>query len=246
MTEAQGSMGSTWAKAAGFHLCAVGLSFVLSFMVLLWIDPFPGQVIDAMVFGVLLTHVVAVIVGLLIPKVSKVSCVIVFGIAFSSTGCFGVEAIQKRLYLRYYAAYDRFQDNLASPVPKSVSNLRFIWSGESIHPDLMFQFDIDPADMDAILKTLKLERVVPNRMLNPKDFFQYPYYIPIEGKYHLFQGKDKFDEVLTIKTNESHSHAIFRKESSSIYRDRRWESGNPTILRIENEALERLKRLHSK
>jgi hypothetical protein len=206
-----------WAKAARVHLSVVGLSFVLSFIVLRWVDPFPGQAIDVIVSAVLLTHAVAVIISSLIPKVSKVSCVIVFGIAFSSAGCLGVGAIQKARYLRYYAAYDGFQDNLASPVPKSVSNLRFVWLEEGISSDLMLQFDIDPADMDTILKTLKLERVEPDRMLNPKDVFQHPNYMPIDGKYHLFQGKDKFDEVLTIKTNEPHSHAIFRKESSSIY-----------------------------
>lgn len=246
MTEVKGSMVSTWAKAVGVHLAVVGLSFFLSFMVLRWIDPFPGQAIDAMVFGVLFTHVVAAIVGLFIPKASKVSCVIVFAIAFFSTGCFGLDAIQKARYLRYYAAYDRFQDHLASPVPKSVVNLRFVSLEEGISTDLMFQFDIDPADMDAILKNLQMEKVDPDKMLNPKDFFQYPYYMPIAGGYHVFQGKDKFDEVLTIKTNESHSHAIFRKESSNIYRDRRWESGNPTILQMDNESLERLKRQHGK
>ena len=246
MTEAKGRMVSTRAETVGVHLAVIGLSLFLSLIVLRWIDPFPGQAIDAMVFSVLFTHIVATIVALLIPNMSKVTCVIVFAIAFSCTGCFGLDALQKARYLRYYAAYDRFQDHLASPVPKSVSNLSFVSVEEGISADLMFQFDIDPADMDAILKSLQLEKVDPAKMLNPKDFFQYPYYMPIVGGYHVFQGKDKFGEVLTIKTNESHSHAIFRKESSNIYRDRRWESGNPTILQMDNEALERLKIQHGK
>ena len=83
-------------------------------------------------------------------------------------------------------------------------------------------------------------------MLNPKDFFQYDYYMPVAGGYHVFQGKDKYDEVLTIKVNESHDHAIFRKESASFYRDRMWEHGNPTGMRMDNDALLSLKRKRDK
>ena len=84
---------------------------------------------------------------------------------------------------------------------------------------MMFQFDIDPKELDGILKTLNLQIVKPTAMLNLRDFFQYPYYVPVEGKYHIFQGKDrKFgDDILTVKANEAHSHAIFRREASNLY-----------------------------
>jgi hypothetical protein len=113
---------------------------------------------------------------------------------------------------------------------------------EGISTDLMFEFDIDPADLDVILKDLKMERVDPNNMLNPKDFFQYYYYMSIKGNWCVFQAKDKFDEVLTIKTNETRSHAIFRRESSSFYRDRSWETRPLISIQMDNEDLEKLKK----
>jgi hypothetical protein len=56
------------------------------------------------------------------------------------------------LLWRRFAAIASFRDNLCSPIPTSVSNLRFVPLEEQIHPhpDLMFRFDIDPADLDAI------------------------------------------------------------------------------------------------
>ncbi len=243
MNEERAKSISTWGKAAGAHLAVVGLSFVLSFMLLRRVGLMPGEVLDCMAFGFLLFYAVAAVAALLIRRVSILSCSIVFALAFLPTGgCLGVQETRKEINYRYYLPFDRFRDNLATPVPKSVSNLRFVSMEEGVSTDLMFQFDIDPADVEAILKWRKLERVDPKNMLNPKDFFQYAYYMPVEGGYHVFQGKDKFDDVLTIKTNESHSHAIFRKESSSIYRDRRWENESPITLQMDNEALERLKR----
>jgi hypothetical protein len=244
LSEGAKSKWSAWRKAVLIHLGIVGLSLLLSVQIAPSIVPFDPKGMFAVfaVFTVLAGHAVAALVSLFIPKTSILSCGIVFFIAFFFTGCIGGYAIRDWAYLRYQAANDRFRDNLTSPIPKSVANLRLVSLWEMIRPDLMFQFDIDPADMDAILKKLKLERVDPNKMLNPKDFFAHAYYMPIEGNYHLFQGMDKFNEVLTIKTNESHSHAIFRKESSDFYRDQRWETGNPTIIQMDAESLEGMRK----
>jgi hypothetical protein len=243
MTDPSVCKGSVRGRAVGVHLLVVGLSFGLSFAILPHIVPFDpeGAAIIAAVFGVLLGHAVALVVGLLIPKTSLTSCAVVFCIAFFFTGCFGVEAIQKWTYLRYQAPYDRFRDHLASPVPDSVSNLRFVPMEEQISPELMFRFDIAPKDLDSILKRLKMKRVDPNKMLNPKDFFQYPYYLPLDGTCHVFQGKDQNEDVLTIKTNESHIHAIFRHESEGTYRDREWENPPEIQTQMDNEAMMRLK-----
>jgi hypothetical protein len=238
----------TRGKAASTHLAVVGLSFLLSFVVVPSFVPFDpeGAAGVAAALAVLVGHAVALAVGLLIPKRSIASCALVFCIAFFFTAYFGVGAYNRWRYHKYHAPYDRFRDYLASPVPQSVSNLRFVPFEDSITPDLMFQFDIDPADMDAILKNLKLEQVDPHKMLNPKDFFQYPYYLPIEGGYHFFQGKDKSGNVLTIKTNELHSHAIFRQEWSRMYDEREWDSPNPNIRQMNEEHLERLQRRYGK
>ena len=247
MTEQQGSKWSTWGRAVGVHLGIVGLSFVFSILLLPQIVPFDPEGAGAMaaVFGVLLGHGVAAVVSLLWPKISIKSCGIVFCIAFFFTGCFSVEAIQRWRYLHYQAAYDRFRDHVASPIPKSVSNLRFVGLEDGISTDLMFRFDIAPEDLDAILTNLRMARVDPKTLPNPKDFFQHPYYLPIDDEdFELYQGKDRHEEMLTIKTNKSHTHAIFRKESSGIYRDRRWENLPEIQIKMDNEALLKLKRRH--
>ena len=246
MNEATANTASTWAKAAGIHLIVVALSFVLSFMLLRRVGLMPGEVLECMAIGFLLFYAVVAFVATLIRKASVPSCIIVFAIAFIPGGCLGIGEIQKGIQYRYYLPYDRFRDNLLSPVPKSVANLRFVSWEEGISSNLMFQFDIDPADLDAILMNLNMKRVERANMRNPKDFFQHSFYMPIEGDYHLFQGADKYDDVLTIKTNESHTHAIFRKESASFYRDRMWENGNPTIIQMDNEALDQLRRKNAK
>src|SRR5882672_3394351 len=115
MAEAKGNVISTWAKAAGVHLALVGLSFVLSFMLMQRVGLMPGEVLECMAIGFLLIHAVAAVVGLLIPRVSRVSCLIVFAIAFLPFGgCIGIQEVQKEINHRYYLPYDRFRDNLAS------------------------------------------------------------------------------------------------------------------------------------
>src|SRR5262249_36757160 len=151
------------------------------------------------------THVLAALVALVVPRLDKKSCTIVFAIGFLAPVSFGVPALKKAAYLRCSAVYDRFRENLASPIPRSVSSLRFVPLEESIRPDLMFRFDVDPPDLDALLEVLKLDRIEPESLPNPRDFFRHAYYLPVEGNYQLFQGKDKSGDILTIKTNEGHS-----------------------------------------
>jgi hypothetical protein len=58
--------------------------------------------------------------------------------------------------------------------------------------------------------------------------------------------RDWLGEVLTVKTNETHSHAVFRRESSGFYRDRSWVTRPAIQDRMDEEALERLKRRSGK
>jgi len=238
------NMNAERGKAIGGHCAVVAVSFVLSVAIVTRLPILDGEAIDALFLGLLVVHLFAIVVGVCIPKLTRRSCFIVFSIAFFFAGCTAVERVKELLYLRYNAPYDRFRDNLVDPVPASVQNLRFVPLHESIRPDLAFRFDIDPGDLTRILKQLKMERVEAKSMRNPKDFFQYPYYIPISGEYEFYQGTDEYENVLTIKPNADHSHAIFRKESSNFYRDKGWEGGNLTIRRMENDGLEALRKKH--
>ena len=51
-----------------------------------------------------------------------------------------------------------------------------------------------------------------------------------------------FPSSLTIKTNKSHNHAIFRIENSRDYTRRRWETMPEIDKRMRHDALMRLKR----
>lgn len=245
MTEQQNSNWSAWGRAVGLHLGIVASSFVVSFLLLPQVIPFDPEGAGAMAaaFGVLLGHGVAAVTTLLWPKINFKSCCVVFCIAFFFTGCFSVEAIQRWTHLHYQAPYDRFRDHVASPIPASVKNLKFIPLEEQISTDLMLRFDVAPEDFDNIVANSKMKVVEPKSLPNPTDFFQHRYYLPIDdGDFELYQGKDHHDEVLTIKTNKSHTHVVFRKESSGIYRDRRWENQPEIQVRMDEEALGKLKR----
>ena len=246
MSEPQTNTTSTRGQAVFAHLAVVALSFFVSLMLMRRVGLMPGEALDCLAAGFLLVHGLAAFVAILLRRVTVLSCFAVFAAAFLPCGgCLGIEQTRDAIQHRYYYPYDRFRDNLG-PVPGSVTNLRFVTMEEGIRPDLMFQFDIAPADLDAILEQKQLKRVDPAAMLNPKDFFQYPYYMPIGGDFHLFQGTGEYGNVLTIKTNETHSHAIFRKESSNFYGDRSWETRPAIQIQMDNDALERLRRKYAK
>jgi hypothetical protein len=168
---------------------------------------------------------------------------IVFCIAFFFTGCFSVEAIQKARYMKYQAPYDRFRDEITSPVPKSVSNLHFLTMEEQVEPNLAFEFDIDPGDMDSILRKMGLARKNPDKLLNPKDYFQFDYFMPVDGDYQIYQQPEYLDAhyVVTMKLSAKHDHAVFRSEIPWFYRDRCWENQPDVVIRMRAEALQKLK-----
>jgi hypothetical protein len=229
------------ANAICLHVGLVALSFVLSIGILSGVGLMRGEALDCLAIGTLVIHGAATVVALFLRRATLASCAMIFGIAFLPAGCEVIARVRQSYRMRYVLPGDRFRDHLASPVPASVSGLRFVPLEEQIRPDLMFRFDIAPDDLDALIAKLALKRVEPDSLWNPRDFFRHPHYFPLEGPYHLFQGTDRYGEVLTIKTNAEHSHAIFRKESSGFYRDRSWEGGNPTLRQMEDEALAAMK-----
>jgi hypothetical protein len=237
--------------AVSVHLPLVALSFLISLPLTLGIEGIvflenPGGFLVCIAAYLIVIHVIAAVVGLLFHKASLFSCVTVFAISFLPCGgCLAVEKIQNTIK-HSNAPYDRFRENLVTPVPASVSNLRFVPLDEQIRPDLAFRFDIAPEDLDAILTKLNMKQVDPTNMLNPSDYFQYPFYLPMVGPYQVFQGTDKYGQVLTIKTNELHSHAIFRSESSSFYGERKWEDTNATFYQRDKASLQRLKLKYGK
>ncbi|MBX9627851.1 MAG: hypothetical protein K2X82_28895 [Gemmataceae bacterium] len=175
------------------------MSFVLSLAVLSGIGLVPGEVIECAAIGTLIIHGAAAIVALYPRRATRVSCLIIFCVPFLPAGCEMVFRARRAYEWRYVLPADRFRDNLASPVPASVSNLRFVPLDESKRPDLMLRFDIAPADLDEILARQGFRRVSLDELLRHDDLFRDPSYLPIDGDDELFQARVAWGTVAVIK-----------------------------------------------
>jgi len=194
-----------------------------------------------MLGGVLASHLFAGCVSLSLRKFRWVSALLIGLICLLPAAWFAGLAIEDHIYVRYYAVYDRFRDSLASPIPKSVTNLRFNTLEEEINADASFRFDIAPTDLEAIIRQKGLKLVPPDALRCPEDYFKYPYYLPVRGPFVLYQGVDQDGSVLTLKVNEAQDQAIFRKEDESYYKYREWET-NPDLVQMGQEQLENLRK----
>ncbi len=199
------------AKAIGLHLGLVGLSFVLSIGILRDVGLVDGEVIECMFIGTLITHGAAAFVALFLRRVTWASCIMILGIPFLPAGDELMSRVRGSYRMRHVLPGDRFQDHLSSPVPVSVTNLRFVPLSQSRRPDLIFQFDIATADMDEILVQRGFKRVSPDQLLRHDDLFRDPAYLSLGADDQLFQAKDMGGTVMVIKTNAARTHAVFRR-----------------------------------
>jgi hypothetical protein len=199
-----------------------------------------GMLVGTWLGAVAVSHLAAGIAGLLFLNVTWRRHVIVLSVALLPALLFSLSQLRDAYYLRYQAVYDRFRDELANPIPNSVRNLRFNPLSETINADLSFRFDIDPKDLGDILSSKHLQPVESDSLMCPQDYFKYPYYLPVRGNFVLYQGRDKDGGVLTLKVTEAHDHAVFRKESEAYYKYHYWDS-NPTLVKMGQDDLERLK-----
>jgi hypothetical protein len=200
-----------------------------------------GALIAFQLGAVAVSHLAAGIVGLFLLNRTWRRLVAVLPLAMLPVLLFSTTKLRDAYYLRYQAVYDRFRDELVNPIPRSVRNLEFNPIAEAINADLSFRFDIDPKDLHDIISSKELKPVNPDDLICPRDYFKYPYYLPVPGRFVLYQGRDKAGDVLTLKVTEAHDRAFLRKESEAYYRYHYWDS-NPTLVKMGQEDLERLKR----
>jgi hypothetical protein len=205
-------------------------------------DP-EGAGADAAVFGLLVGNSVAAVTALNLRKATKATCLLVFCLGFFVPTLSVFDAVRRWAYHKYQAPYDRFSDSFISPIPASVAKVRFVPQEESIRSGLFLQFDIAPDDLDVILSKFNLQRVDGDKFLNPDDFLRHWYYLPIPGEYEIFQGKDGRQNIVTIKTNKTHSHAIVRKEEAGYYKLPEPGKRDPWTEKQEHDDLERLRKL---
>jgi hypothetical protein len=167
---------------------------------LICLNPFPGQVIDFMVGGVCVAHLAALVAIPFFQRSTIGSVAFLLVISTSAIVTFSCVAVADKVYLKYYAVSDRFRENVASPIPKSVRNLAFVSDKDQRDADLMLEFDISPAELDQVIDSLHLREVPP------------------VGLHCFYKGFRQNGDAVTIKTNESRTHAVFRLDSSSRFR----------------------------
>lgn len=239
-----------WAKATGIHWVLVGFSlfFITMPLFLKSIGLMPGEAYDLIGWVILIFHATAAGVGVLFPRASIRSCLIVSSIALIPACHRGFGIVYETLQHRYYLPYTRFKRCVASPVPKSVTNLRFVSYEEALGSGTFLRFDIDPTELNRLLRSLNMKAVAAQGLLNPDDNFQYAFYLPIQGDYHLYQvltesTEDATPLILTAKLNASHSHAVFRIERSRSNGKWDWEiEVDELSLPMKRDGLERLKK----
>jgi hypothetical protein len=228
------------------YISLVGGLFVASVGIIAVLCPFAGpstgDLLLFMLGGILASHLLAGFVSLFLRTFRWTSALLIGLICLLPAACYAGLALKSHIYLQHYAAWDRFRDQLANPVPKSVTNLRFNTVEEEINGDLSFRFNIAPTDLQEIIRQKGFKLVQPDAMKCPKDYFKYPYYLPVRGPYVLYQGVDHDGNVSTLKVNEAQDQVIFREESSAYYEGRYWETVDPTLVKMGQDDLARLKK----
>lgn len=208
------------------HIICCGL---ISFLLLPWIIPFAGPSTGYVIRGVLLsmvvTHAIGLGIGLYYVRITFVSSLIVCTACLMPVGVLAYGSVQDHIYLKYYAASDRFRDELLDPIPVSVNNLSFVPLEQSIETHLMLRFEIDPTDLDRIIHTYGYKEV-EGEFRRPDDYFTCENYLPLEGKARFYQAIDEGDEGYTLKVSGDRRTVIFRRESASYYHYRYWENGH--------------------
>lgn len=161
----------------------------------------PGEAIVFAACCSCVFHLIAIIFGFTFRRVTKSSCAVVFCISFFP-GLIGlIQNISIDLRLRYFAPRERFKENLASQIPDSVKNLRFVHK-EYLNA-LVFEFDIDPQAFDVIIERNKFARVDHTKIVNINQ-----YYIPKGEEFEMYQATGPQGKK-TLITNVSHNHVIF-------------------------------------
>lgn len=207
-----------------------------------FVTPFAGMGTPDLVMGILAgvaaSHLAGLLVGFAFERVSKISAVVVCAICLVPLGFLSVLHVKDAIHLNYYAPSERFRDNLADPIPRSVSNIRFVPLKECYEPNLILRFSISPEDLEKVIHDKGFLRIDAEGFRRPDDLFTHEEYLPMEGRPSFYLATDRFGEVHTLKVSEDRRSVIYRRESSAYYRYRYWE----THPELEAKWLDELKK----
>ncbi|MEM7626391.1 MAG: hypothetical protein AAF333_12415 [Planctomycetota bacterium] len=188
-------------------------------------------------------HMAALIAGFFTKGPSRKMGLLLACIAMLPIGYYSAAKLSDQIHFHYYAPSERFSENLASPIPESVENIRFIPFEDSIEPHLMLIFTIDPAALKAIIKANSFVEIDEVGFRRVDDLFTNSEYLPLGENELFYQRTDELGEGHTLKVSSDFTRAIYRRESANYYRDRSWES--EWSQRLEEESLARLRRSNS-
>jgi hypothetical protein len=190
-----------------------------------------GILVAMLLGGIAISHVVAAGFGcfLLTPTWRRV--VLVTSVAMFPAILFSLQQIRDAWYRRYEAVYDRFRDNLVTPIPLSVSELHFVPLQEEHETHLMFRFTIAPEDLDRIIRSRHFVQIDRTQFRRPHDLFTHSEYLPLAEPATFYVLNDiaagypdkGIGEGYTLKVSADRRHVIFRRESAAYYLYRYWE-----------------------
>lgn len=172
--------------------------------------------------GILLFHLFGLFIGMLFTRISVVSAIIVCVVCLIPLGALSAMRGAELYHMKYTAPSDRFRYYLADPIPKSVSNIKFVPLSEKYAINLVFRFSIAPDDLAKIIADKGFKEVGETGFRRPDDLFTHEEYLPLEGKPTYYQATDEYGNELTLKVSEDRRFVVFRRESESFYRDKGW------------------------
>jgi hypothetical protein len=182
--------------------------------------------------GISISHVVAGGFGCFLLKPTWRRVVLVTSIAMFPASFFSLQQSRDAWYIRHEAVYDRFRDNLVTPIPASVSDLHFVPLEEEHETHLMFRFTIAPEDLNRIIRSRHFVEIDRTQFRRPDDLFTHADYLPLTEPATLYVLNDiaagypdkGIGEGYTLKVSADRRHVIFRRESAAYYLYRYWES----------------------
>ena len=190
-------------KTRLWHLPWLAGTFIISLlaapMVLWFAGMGTGILIAIFLASLVVTHVIAFLIGLVLRGKTWRTIILLCGIALISPIFFGATKLHDAWYLHFQAVKDRFRDNLAAPIPKSVSHLEFVPLQEAFVPDLIFRFEIASDDLDKIIRSKGFRKIGVNEFIRKDDLFTFRKYLPLSEPTSFYIHEDEGGSVAILK-----------------------------------------------
>jgi hypothetical protein len=212
-------------------------TFILSLLAMPFVLWFAGMGQGGLVFiyfsGLIISHLIAFGAGFILRAKTWRTIICLCGIALLPPISCELIKIHDAWYLHFQAASDRFRDNLADPIPKSVSHLEIVPLKEAFVSDLIFRFEIAPDDLDKIVRVKGFRKIGANEFARKDDLFTFQKYLPLSEPASFYIREDDDENIDMLKVSSDRKKVIFRVESSNDYTNGDW--GNNSLIKEEEQ-----------